>query len=302
MPKGNKYPLATTANKVLNREFFIYLNTLGYSQSTLQSIPSYTREFLHRQEQKYKAVAETTQQDIEEHHQYLQTRPSQTKPGALSGMMIASHLFGIKLFFGWMEATGCISSNPISGLNFPWPAYNQRTVLTREEITRLYKATETLRDKAMLGLFYGCGLRRSEGEALNTADIKLSEKLLIVREGKGLKRRVVPLAEQVKTDFENYYYNERSDYLNHLSGKSETAFMINNKGRRMTRDSYNPRLKYLVKRAGINPGVCLHQLRHSIATHLLEQGMSIEKVRDFLGHKYIDTTQKYTHVNQLKLF
>lgn len=292
------YDLNTLQYTTLYKEFGNHLRILGYSASTVCHLPVYAKEFLYSQELKSRGLASITPVDIQKHYEYLQTRPNKVRPGGLSSSMIATHLFALRLFFKWLEETGMLKVNPISGLNFPSPEYNRRTALTQQEITQLYEATETLRDKAMLGLFYGCGLRRNEGERINTDDINQKEKILIVREGKGSKRRVVPLAEQVKEDFENYYYNERSLYIL----KEENAFMINNKGRRMTRYSYHFRLKYLAKKAGIVQNICLHQLRHSIATHLLEQGMSIEKVRDFLGHKQIDTTQRYTHLDELKLF
>lgn len=296
--KKTTYDLSTYEHKKLHEEFIIYLKTLGYSDSTVNQLPRHVKEFLYRQEKYRDRITTISAGDILNHYEYLQTRPSQTKPGGLSSSMISSHIFALRIFFKWLEETGVITSNPISGLNFPNPEYNHRTALTKEEIQQLYEATETYRDRAMLGIFYGCGLRRSEGEKLNTEDIKLKEKILIVREGKGQKRRVIPLAEGVKKDFENYYNQERSKY----NFKEESAFMLNNKGRRMNRDNYVWRLKYLLKKSGIKQSVCLHQLRHSIATHLMEQGMSLEKVRDFLGHKHIDTTQRYTHVNQLKLF
>lgn len=299
MANINNYKITTEHYLNIIEEFKIYLQVLGYSVSTREQFPRYVTEFLYCQESesKYK-IENLTSSEINQYYEYLQTRPSRTRSGGLSEQMVSHHLSALKVFYRWLEQSGVIKINPISGLSFPYPPYKHRAALTQQEISKLYAATETLSDKAMLGIFYGCGLRRSEGENLNTDDIKFNEKILIVREGKGLKRRVVPIAEIVKEDFENYYSKERR--LN-AGAKHQQAFMLNKKGHRMTRNSYNPRLRYLVKKAGLNKSVCLHQLRHSIATHLLEQGMSIEKVRDFLGHKFIDTTQRYTHINELKL-
>ncbi len=284
--------------KNLLEEFSNYLKIMGYSTSTLYTYPIYIKEFLLWQEQnKNNDIRKITPSIIQAYYEYLQTRPCLTKPGGLSQSTISGRLYVIRLLFKYLITIGAIKTDPISGIYFPKFEYNKRTAISVESVKQLYEAAETLRDRAMLGLFYGCGLRRSEGENLNTADIRLKENVLIVREGKGQKRRVVPLAEGVKHDFENYYKVERPYYLK----KDNPAFMINNKGRRMTRDCFGPRLSYLVKKSGINESVCLHQLRHSIATHLMEQGMSLENVRDFLGHKYIDTTQRYTHISKLKL-
>ena len=294
--KKTSYELSHNDQKTLHKEFIRYLKILGYSDSTVMQLPRCVKEFLYRQEIQKHTITAITPEDIQEHYEYLQIRPSQTKPGGLSDSTISMHLFAIKFFFKWLEETSVITSNPISCLKFPVPVYKTRTPLTIAETQQLYAAAETYRDRAMLGLFYGCGLRRNEGEKLNTEDVKLKESVLIVREGKGQKRRVIPLAEHVKQDLENYYIYERPQY----SIKEEPAFILNRRGKRMTRCGYNPRLNYLVKKSGIKQTVCLHQLRHSIATHLMEQGMSLEKVRDFLGHKYIDTTQRYTHINQQK--
>lgn len=291
--KKTSYDLTSYDYRKLHHEFFIYLTVLGYSKSTSMQLPVRVKEFLHRQEANKKSIVNISSADIEEHYDYLQSRPNITKPGGLSESMISGHIFALRIFFKWLEETGIISYNPISALNFPYPNYQHRSALTPEETEQLYAAAETYRDRAMLSLFYGCGLRRHEAVMLDSSDVRTKEKILIVREGKGHKRRVIPLAEGVIKDFENYYYYERPQYTT----KAEPAFMLNKKGERMTQNSYIPRLKKLAAKAGIKHSVCLHQLRHSIATHLLTRGMSLEKVRDFLGHKYIDTTQRYTHVN-----
>ena len=284
--------------KILYQEFTTYLQIVGYSSITACQLSKSVKDFLYTMEQNCNNnISRIKSADIQEYCEYLQCRPNKYKDGAISTVYIHHHLYSLKVFFNYLEKTAQIRSNPISSLRFPQPKHTERTALTIEEIKQLYDATETLRDRAMLGLFYGCGLRKSEGVSLNTTDIKLRDKILIVREGKGHKRRVIPLAAGVRQDFDNYYHYERGQYL----VTENPAFVINNRGNRMTGDSYIPRLKYLVIKSGINQSVCLHQLRHSIATHLLEKGMSLEKVRDFLGHKRIDTTQIYTHIKQIKL-
>jgi integrase/recombinase XerD len=111
----------------------------------------------------------------------------------------------LKTFIKYQEENGNISKNPFSALNFPKPKYPPRRVLSREEIKALYEACQTMRERALLALFYGCGLRRSEAEKLNIDDVNFKNQLLYVRMGKGKRRRVVPMTEQVKRDLENYY-------------------------------------------------------------------------------------------------
>jgi integrase/recombinase XerD len=120
-----------------------------------------------------------------------------------------------------------------------------------------------------------------------------------VRSGKGKKRRVIPMTGQVRTDLQNYYLYERSLYVRDITRDNQNAFVLNNRGNRMR--EYWKRLKYLVKLAELPEWVSLHHLRHSIATHLLESGLSIEQVRDFLGHRYLESTQIYTKVQKCLL-
>ena len=160
-------------------------------------------------------------------------------------------------------------------------------------------------------MLYEVITRRSEGEALNVKDVSFKSSLLYVRDGKGGKRRVVPINEKVLNDFKNYIYYERNAQQNFGTerSRSETAYICNNSGTRMKGDKLNKVLKELLLKAGIQKETCtersrsisLHNLRHSIATHLLENGMTVEYVRDFLGHKHLEATQIYTRVSKRKL-
>jgi len=159
-------------------------------------------------------------------------------------------------------------------------------------------------------LAYGCGLRAAELENCNIEDIKLREKILIVPKGKGNKRRVVPMSNGVVKDLSNYYYNEREalttgrDYLLDEASNSK-AFMLHSRGGRMKDDTYNKHLKAMIERTKNESikekQITMHNLRHSIATHLLEQGIAVEQVRIFLGHSQLETTQIYTHINKSQL-
>ena len=285
--------------------FKIHLERLGYSKGSRHMLPSCVAEFLQQLEAK--GIYQLRQVEpihIQEHYEYLTERPNKRKPGGLSSKMINHHVYAIRLFLNYLEQTGAITENPISGLIFPRPESKPREILTVKEIKQLYQATENFREKAIIGIYYGCGLRRSEGVALNIKDISFKSSLLYVREGKGKKRRVVPINENVKEDFRNYYYNERNNYTTKRTGRAENiqAFILSSQGSRMSANTYNKNLKELVKRAGIEREVSLHSLRHSIATHLLENGLSMEYVRDFLGHKHLESTQIYTRIKNKQLW
>ena len=144
----------------------------------------------------------------------------------------------------------------------------------------------------MLGVYYGCGLRRNEGLELDITDIDLNRGLVHVRKGKGSKERFVPIGESVKQDFKDWL-SVRGEYQKH---PTEQAFLLSPRGNRISGNALMERLKRLVETAGINKDIGLHSLRHSIATHLLNEGMSLENVSRFLGHGSLENTQIYTHL------
>lgn len=275
----------------LIKNFKGHLQRLGYGKGTISMLPRCLDEFLYKQEQQeLYDLNQITAEDITTHYEYLQQRPNLRRPGGLSEMMINHHVYALKLFFSWLQERKMIETNPMSTLHFEQPTSKEREILTLEETHKLYEVCESMKERATLHLFYGCGLRKSEGVNLNIADLHFRSRMLYVREGKGKKRRAVPMTERISEDLKAYYHQERNGKLN------ERAFMVNDRGTRMQGDSYTDTLKRLTERAGIEKQMTLHGLRHSIATHLLESGLSVEYVRDFLGHEVIDTTQRYTHI------
>lgn len=293
------------------KQFRTHLERLGYSKTSTGMLPACTREFLSRyallwglsfgQEEKWLHQIES--KDITAYHEYLQQRPNKRRTGGLSESYIHHHIYSLKVFFAWQEEKGAIRENPISCLAFKKPTTKPREVLTAHEVKELYNACETLKETAVLSIFYGCGLRRTEGEKLNLKDIHFRSGILYVREGKGSKRRAVPMSEKVNRDLKNYALKERFAKQNSLPRQSgETAFICNAVGTRTSGSSYNNILKKLLDKSGIKKEITLHSLRHSIATHLLESGLSVEYVRDFLGHKHMESTQIYTRVKNKQLW
>jgi integrase/recombinase XerD len=216
------------------KQFRIHLERLGYSKSSVQMFPSCVKEFL---EFTRKPIEEIEPQDITNYHQHLQERPNKRRPGGLSENYINHHIYSLKLFFSWQQEKGAIIENPISSLEFKAPTSKPREILTGEEIKQLFTATKSLKERAVLALFYGCGLRRTEGEKLNLKDIHFRSNILYVREGKGSKRRAVPLSPRVKTELWNYAINEREAVEN------EIAFITNRIHKRTRGSSYNNILK-----------------------------------------------------------
>ncbi|MFY0602151.1 MAG: tyrosine-type recombinase/integrase, partial [Cyclobacteriaceae bacterium] len=181
-------------------------------------------------------------------------------------------------------------------------------VLTETEIQHLYKATNretdhprqasfNARDKALLTIFYGCGLRRNEGVHLGIDDINYERRILHVRKGKNYKERFVPFNKNGSKMLQDWVYDHRPQLLkdNRIS-----SFFIGYGGKPMQPHALYRRLKHLQlatesielqqKQLG------LHTLRHSIATHLLQHGMELQKIQRFLGHSSLESTQIYTHL------
>ena len=279
--------------ELLLLEFTTHLERLGYSMGTQRMLPACVVEFIRFSG--CSTATELTPDIISAYHNYLQQRPNQKRPGGLSEMMIHHHMYALRVFFDYLEVTQVIEVNPVSGLHFASPQHGPRETLTQAEIRRLFDAAQSLTAIALLHLCYSCGLRRTEAVQLNVNDVHFRDQLLYVRSGKGAKRRVIPLTAKVREALKLYYHHERQQRMNVL--RLTDAFLVNRVGSRMQGDSMRQLLCWLLEAAAIERAVTLHGLRHSIATHLLEQGMSLEYVRDFLGHDHLESTQVYTHVS-----
>jgi site-specific recombinase XerD len=273
----------------------------NYSRGKDCACPGTVREFLFYLETKgIYDLAHVKVAEIIAYHAYLGERPNQRGDGALSDGYIRSKLYDLRIFFDHLIETKQLESSPARLPKFTFGEYKQREVVTTEEIKELYAACQTKRDKALLSLAYGCGLRRSEMIRLNHTDINLHKGILTVVNGKNGKSRIVPLSDKVIADIREYLIYERYKLLNPWSNHkdSEQAFFINNWGSRKQGLAMNNRLKHLIKRTGnkelLQKEITLHCLRHSIATHLLDKGMNITFVQKFLGHSLIDTAHLYS--------
>ncbi len=292
----------------LAESFYKYLLRLGYNPKTSKSRYNYLCEFLNWLEQKgLLNIAKITALEITNYYGYISERPSKKDGGILSQKTTHSHMRIIRDLFIMLQNEGKVKINPCSTLKFPYPkAREERTVLDQEEIQQLYKASETTQERAILSLAYGCGLRVGELVNCNIEDIRLREKIIIIPKGKGNKRRVVPLSNGVVKDLADYYYNEREALTKGRDFNPKgSAFMLHSRGGRMRKHTYNKYLKIIIERTQNqdikDKQITIHNLRHSIATHLLEQGIPVEQVRLFLGHSQLETTQIYTHISRKQL-
>lgn len=296
--RGVKKIIVMDIQGVIQNGFEKWLNTIGYAESTVYVSTSYVRDFFTWLEKTpIKEINQINNQVIKTYHDYLQTRGNKTKPGSLSNNYIISNINALKRFSRYLQVTGKAAIE----INIPLQAITTepKTILTQSEIKALYKACDNdtlgIRDRAILSIYYGCGLRRSEGLALNLSDILLKEKRIYVRKGKNYKERYVPMTETIKEDLENYIYVARERIQSFKNIKPEALF-LSIRVQRMHGNSLIIRLQHLVSKARIEKEIGLHTLRHSIATHLLQSGMTLEEVSQFLGHASLVSTQIYTHL------
>lgn len=269
------------------------LLNLGYSKTVVDNYPKYAQKLL---EYTKETALKITAQHIKNYHEYLKTKPSRITKKTISESHIYSQLLAIKLYFDYLERTRIIKRNPYT-LRIKQATKKERKVFTQEEIQELYKHCQNNIEKTILHLCYGCGLRRNEVELLNLKDVNFEQKLLFIRKGKGKKRRVIPLTEAIVKDLKTYFTDTEI-----YRKETQESFLINSLGNPIKGSTIYKTFKKILQRTqSLKPeNYCLHSLRHSIATHLLENEMSIEMVRDFLGHNQLGTTQIYTRINLLK--
>lgn len=252
------------------------LQNLGYCESVVNTYPKEIERFLVYCKKEKNGI---TSEDILNHFEALKTTKSRVTKANLSQSTIAGKMRSIRMYFDYLQRTGAIKLSPYQ-LKIKSPKYEERKIFTEKEIAQLYHFASPLQ-LIILHLCYACGLRRNEAAELNIKDIDLENCLMYIKKGKGKKRRVIPFTKQIKKDIEYFIFStEQKEYL--LNITSERIYI---------------EFKYLLKKVGLNnQEFTLHCLRHTIATQLLDQGMELEKVRDFLGHECLGTTQIYTRI------
>ncbi len=218
----------------------------------------------------------------------------------------------LRSFYKWMHARGRIDANPMVLIRTPKQTKRLPKAITIPQIDKLlsmpdHSCTLGARDRAILETLYSTGVRVSELVGLNRADLDQSDSVLQVR-GKGKKERIVPLGSHALAAIRHYLTLLDADAR--LGPKSQPpvgtspgaySLFINKNGGRLSSRSVRRKLdKYLVA-AGLDPTISPHTLRHSFATHLLDNGADLRSVQELLGHQSLSTTQIYTHLSSMRL-
>lgn len=308
-----KLPITSPHYRYIIQSFREWLDVLGYAATTVYGMPHYVQEFLHYLEQNGKTqINQIENKYIKEYYRELKTRSNTRQGGGLSNSYLNKHLQALQKFSDYLRQSGRLQ---IPKLYLPQEEedHEVKHVLTQEEIQQLYRATDVhpqaqnfapwmyealaLRDKAMLTIVYGCGLRRNEAVHLDISDIHADKNYIYVRKGKNYKERIVPINTTGLAHLQNYLYESRPRFL---KNEKEEAFFISQRGRRIHGQSMLLRVKLLVLKVDNaelqQKEIGLHTLRHSIATHLLQNGMKLEAIAKFLGHSSLESTQIYTHL------
>jgi integrase/recombinase XerD len=245
----------------------------GFSPQTIKMYLFYNQKLL---EYTKKEPLDITEDDIKD---FLGSKLSDD---SLSNATIALIKAALKFFY-----TEILGRN-ISQIKTPKRSQKLPIVLSRTEIKNLLEKTENIKHRLIIELLYSTGLRLSECINLKYSDLDLNDGIGWVRLGKGSKDRIFIISEIFKKDLQDYKEKNGSDGKGYI-------FLVN--GKKMTYRGIQHAIKVSAERAGIEKPVHVHTLRHSFATHLLENGVDIRKIQKLLGHSNLQTTQIYTQVS-----
>lgn len=215
---------------------------------------------------------------------------------------IARRLSEVRACCSYLVREGILATNPLVGMASPRQTRRQPRVLSYDEVVALLRVPDTTtpqgqRDRAILELLYGSGIRLGELEKLSLGDVNLQRREVRVL-GKGNKERIALFGSDAAEALKVYLHEGRPRLANEQSGN---ALFLNRFGRQQGRVSIIRMLDRCAKQAGIEREVTPHVLRHSFATHLVDEGVDIRLIQELLGHASPSTTQRYTHVSQTRL-
>jgi integrase/recombinase XerD len=300
-----KSKLQSASYSMLLSNFKEWLDILGYSDAMRKNYPAQLCEFFYWLEKQ-----EITHIDyIEDHHirkyyKELKQRPNKTRGGGLSTIYLNNHLQSLNKFREYLK------KHNAKPFNLPIKREREQTeerlnVLSQEEIKDLFRATHysnplkrfRARQKALLVCLYSCGMRRNEVLNLEIQDILFDKERIYVRKGKNYKERFIPINLYNLKILEDYVYDAR---MNFKKSSESTYVFITERSIKMGSSAIENDLKQVIKatedRSLIEKNITPHALRHSIATHFLQEGMKIEDIQQFLGHSSLESTQIYTHI------
>jgi integrase/recombinase XerD len=295
----------------LEYAFQEWLDVLGYCPKSVYGMPSLVREFFHFLEsQRCNAINQLQAKHYRLYFNYITSRTNLRRGGGLSNNYVNKHLQALEKLHEFLVHKGMQNVPPVAIRQLKLQKQDIE-ILTQTEIKQLFKWAEenieisstakhqavAARDLVILTIFYSCGLRRNEGANVELDDVNFDRRTLHVRKGKNYKERLVPFSKTSGKHLSQWMYDYRPQLL---PRKTEERLFIGLTGKPLSGYTIYSRLKQMVlavENTELNQkNVGLHSLRHSVATHLLENGMSLQSIQRFLGHSSLESTQIYTHL------
>lgn len=220
-----------------------------------------------------------------------------------SAATMARKIATLRSFYKWADRRGLTNGNPMTLIRTPRQGKRLPKAITIEQVERLLAAPDTrdvlgARDRAMLETLYSTGIRVSELVGLNVDDVDVDAKTMRIT-GKGRKDRIVPLGSHAIASVQRYVTMLRGDarFAALWEGRRAGPLFVNKHGSRLSSRSVRRKLDKYLKQVGLDPTISPHTLRHSFATHLLDNGADLRSVQELLGHQSLSTTQVYTHLS-----
>jgi integrase/recombinase XerC len=255
------------------------------------------------------AVATQTEQEIDQRLLAVDANEARSyltylNEKAYSKATIARKLATLRSFYKYLVKTNRSSVNPLTAIRTPKQEKKLPRFLEYEEVKRLLETPPTdswlgARDRAILETLYSTGVRVSELVGLNMDDIDFLSEVIHIR-GKGKKERITPISSSALQAIQHYmeFRNKRAQNNGHFDSK---VLFVNKHGHRLSTRSVRRKMDKYLKMAGLDPAISPHTLRHSFATHMLNNGADLRSVQELLGHQSLSTTQVYTHLTTRKL-
>jgi integrase/recombinase XerC len=271
-----------------------FLASLGQRNTSPHTLRAYRRDLGN-----FAAYIRTRKwRDID--HLTIRGFLSQLYEKGLSKTSVARSLAAVRSLYRWLAQEGIVEQNPAALVSTPKLPKKLPRVPTLEEMNSVLDgnmpeiAAFAERDRVMLELLYGCGIRNSELVSINLDHIHLKNEIILIR-GKGSKERYVPFGEAVKSAL-GAYLSVRQEVLSN-GHKNTPALLINTRGGRLTTRSVGRIIKKIAVAKGLSPDVHPHTLRHAFGTHMLEEGADLRAIQELLGHERLSTTQRYTQLS-----
>ncbi len=282
----------------LAEQFLNYLSVeRGLARNTISSYQTDLKKFSSFLKEKGETLVDNvTREDIREFLMDLKNKK-------LSVNSIARNLVSIKSFFKYLVNERIIKDNITAVLESPKLWKKLPDTLSIKEVDKIilkanFKSKQGIRDRAILEVLYGTGMRVSEAVNLKLRDINFEVGFLKCK-GKGQKERIVPFGGKAQTAIRQYLKKARPDFI--LKKRDVPEIFLSRLGRPISRVSIWKMIKTYTRKANIKKNITPHTLRHSFATHMLEGGADLRIVQELLGHADISTTQIYTHINKDRL-